>query len=69
MPADDILSHTHTHIITNTHPDSYKNNVLPRVYYSCHLLISSYYMSCQQYFDILNYKKLENYCHKKKKNK
>ena len=79
VSVDDILSqvfilmHTHIHIYihiySHTHtPHTCIHNVLTAVYYSCHLMISSYQKSYQQYFDILlNYKNLEIYCYKMKK--
>ena len=55
-------THKHTHTPTQLH------TLLPTVYYSCHLVISSYHKSYQQYFDILlDYKKVEIYCYEKKK--
>ena len=32
----------HTHILTYTHTHTLTHKVLPTVYYSCHLVISSY---------------------------
>ena len=76
VPVDDVFSYVYnnaqiyrhiiTHIPTNTNPQ-YLHKVLPTVYYSYHLLISSR-KSYQQYFDILlNYEQLEIYWHKQKK--
>ena len=62
-----IYAPIHTHLLTYTHPHIYIHKVLTKVYLSSHLVISSYHMSSQQYFDILlNYKKPEIYCYKKK---
>ena len=50
------------YILTYTHTQTNIYKFLPTVYYSCHLVISSYHKSYQQNFDILlNYKKLELY--------
>ena len=58
----------HIHILTNTHTPTHLHKLLPTVYYSCHLVVSSYHKSYKQYFDILlDYKKVETYCYKKKK--
>ena len=79
VSVDDILSqlfilmHTHVHIYTYTHTHirhtaHWHTQSFVCRYYSCHLMISSYHESYQQYFDIsLNYKNLEIYCYKKKK--
>ena len=59
-----IYTHSHTH----THTHTYIHTILPTVYYSCHLVVSSYHKSYLQYFDILlNYIKLQTFCYKKKK--
>ena len=75
VSVDIILSqvhnnaHIYTHIHTHTHLHTRQTHkVLPAVYYSCHLVISSYRKSYQQYHDnLLNYKKLEISCYKNKK--
>ena len=60
---EQIYTHIHTNMLPYTHPHthSYTLTVLPAVYYSCHLMVSSYHKSYQQYLDILlNYKKTRN---------
>ena len=59
----------HTYTFTDAHihtePHIYRHKVLHLVYYSCNLVISSYQMSYQQYFNILlNYVKQEVYYYK-----
>ena len=62
-----IYTHMHTHRLTYTYLHTYTYEVLPTVYYSCHLVVFNYHKSYQQYFHILlNYKKLEIYCYKEK---
>ena len=77
---DDLIMHTYIHMHTYTHihkhihahSHTHTHNALPTIYcsYSCHLVIFIYHKSYKQYFDILvNYKKQEISCYKKKKNK
>ena len=59
----------HMHIFSHTQVHTYRHKVLPTLYDSCYLVLSSYHKSYQQYFDILlNYTKSENYCCRKNKN-
>ena len=72
VSVDDILSkvfmmiHTYIHIYIHTGWHTHTHTLihmtfLPTVYYSCHLVVFSYYKSYQQYFHILlNYKKTRN---------
>ena len=48
-----IYIYTYIHSHANTLSHTYKHKVWPIVYYSCHLVISSYHSSYQQYFNIL----------------
>ena len=45
--------HIYIHTYSHTHAHIYTYKVLSTVYYSCHLVISSYHKSHKQYFDIL----------------
>ena len=65
-----IHIYIHTHSYTHTHPHIFTHNILPTVYCSFRLVISSYHTFYKQYFYILlNYIKLGIYCYKKKNNK
>ena len=65
-----IHIYIHTHSYTHTHPHIFTHNILPTVYCSFRLVISSYQTFYKQYFYILlNYIKLGIYCYKKKNNK
>ena len=58
------------HILTYIHTPTHLHTILPTIYYSCLLVISSYCKSYKQYFDnLLNYTKLEKFNAIKKKNK